>query len=49
MKDGINSKGMKFSNALLVLDTVMKNAPISRSDLVRKVGLTQVSVINITN
>ncbi|MCD8098737.1 MAG: hypothetical protein LUE31_12120, partial [Lachnospiraceae bacterium] len=49
MKDGINSKVMKSQNSLLVLKTIMRQAPISRSELTRQVGLTQASVINVTN
>ncbi|MCC8140889.1 MAG: ROK family transcriptional regulator [Lachnospiraceae bacterium] len=49
MKDGINSKVMKSQNSLLVLKTIMRKAPISRSELTRQVGLTQASVINVTN
>ena len=49
MKDGINSKIMKAKNVLLVLETIMRKGPISRSRLVTFVGLTQVSVINVTN
>lgn len=49
MKDGINSKIMKAKNVLLVLETIMRKGPISRSQLVTLVGLTQVSVINVTN
>lgn len=49
MKTGINSRVMKVENALLVLEEVLRRAPISRSELVGVVGLTQVSVINVTN
>lgn len=40
---------MKENNALLILDTIMRQGPISRSDLTQLVGLSQASVINITN
>ena len=49
MRDGINGKVMKIKNALLVLEMIMERSPISRSELTRLVGLTQVSVINVTN
>lgn len=49
MKDGINSRIMKTQNALLILETIMKKAPVSRSELNQMLGLTQVSVINVTN
>lgn len=49
MKNGINSRVMKAKNTLLVLEVILRQAPISRSDLVQLVGLTQVSVINVTN
>ena len=49
MKDGINSKIMKTKNVLLVLETIMRKGPISRSQLAAFIGLTQVSVINVTN
>lgn len=49
MKDGINSRIMKIENALLILETIMRKAPISRSELNQMLGLTQVSVINVTN
>lgn len=45
----INSQIMKNTNALLILDTIRLFAPISRTELVRRVGLTSASVINITN
>ncbi len=49
MKDGINSRVMKVNNALLVLETIMRRAPIARSELTGLMRLTQVSVINVTN
>lgn len=49
MKEGINSKVMKANNALLILETIMRKAPVSRSELNKLLGLTQVSVINVTN
>lgn len=49
MKEGINSKVMKMNNALLILGTIMRRAPVSRSELNQLLGLTQVSVINVTN
>lgn len=49
MNDGINSKVMKVNNALLVLETIMRRGPIARNELTGLVGLTQVSVINVTN
>lgn len=49
MKNRINSRVMKENNVLLIMDIIMRMGPISRSDLAQMVGLTQVSVINITN
>lgn len=49
MKDGINSKVMKANNTLLVLETIMRRGAISRTELTRLVGLSQASVINVTN
>lgn len=40
---------MRENNALLIMEIIMKLGPISRSELTQLVGLTQVSVINITN
>lgn len=45
----INSQIMKTYNALSILKLVRQNAPISRTELVRRMGLTPASVINITN
>ena len=45
----INSQIMKSYNTLSVIKTVQRNAPISRSELVKRIGLTSASVINITN
>jgi len=45
----INSQIMKNTNALLILNTIRNAAPISRTELVHRVGLTSASVINITN
>lgn len=45
----INSQVMKNYNALLIIRTIRQNAPISRTELTRRVGLTTASVINITN
>lgn len=45
----INSQIMKSYNALSILKLVRQNAPISRTELVRQMGLTSASVINITN
>ena len=45
----INSQIMKSYNALNILKLVRRNAPISRSELVQRMGLTSASVINITN
>lgn len=45
----INSQIMKSYNALSILKLVRRNAPISRSELVQRTGLTSASVINITN
>ena len=49
MKNRINSRVMRENNALLIMEIIMKLGPISRSELTQLVGLTQVSVINITN
>jgi len=45
----INSQVMKNYNVMLIIKTVQQNAPISRTELTQKVGLTTASVINITN
>jgi N-acetylglucosamine repressor len=45
----INSQVMKYHNAMLIVRTVQKHAPISRTELTQLVGLTTASVINITN
>lgn len=45
----INSQVMKNYNVMLIVRTVQQNAPISRTELTAKVGLTTASVINITN
>ena len=45
----INSQVMKSYNALSILKLVRQNAPISRTELVQRMGLTSASVINITN
>ena len=45
----INSQVMKNYNALMILNTIRLQAPISRTKLVELVGLTSASVINITN
>lgn len=45
----INSQIMKTNNVLLIIHTIQQNAPISRTELTAKVGLTTAAVINITN
>lgn len=45
----INGQDMKRHNVLLIINTIMRLGPISRTDLRNKVGLTAATVINITN
>ncbi len=45
----INSQIMKTNNVLLIVHTIQQNAPISRSELTQRVGLTTAAVIHITN
>lgn len=45
----INSQIMKTNNVQLIVHTIQQNAPISRSDLTRRVGLTTAAVIKLTN
>lgn len=45
----INSQVMKNYNVLMIIRTVQQHAPISRTALTNRVGLTTASVINITN
>ena len=45
----INGQDMKRHNVHLVINTIIKYGPISRTELRDKVGLTAATVINITN
>ncbi len=45
----INSQVMKHLNALTIVQMIQRHAPISRTELAAKVGLTLASVANITN
>lgn len=45
----INSQVMRSSNLQLILHTVRRHGPISRTDLTERIGLTPASVIKITN
>ncbi len=45
----INSQVMRSNNLMLIIRTIQQNAPISRTELTSRVGLTSASVVNITN
>ena len=45
----INSQDMRNYNVRMIIRMVQRHAPISRTELTTKVGLTTASVINITN
>ena len=45
----INGQDMKRHNVHLVINTIIQNGPISRTELRERVGLTAATVINITN
>ena len=45
----INSQTMKENNVRLLLNTVRKSGPISRSALARQLGLTSPAVTNIVS